>query len=383
MKSNRGAYLLIGLLVGGYATLHFLTPGKIPGSTLGYVVVPLYWVMLAVIVHYLPPVSAAGKFGLRRELVTFGFMAGGFHVFLLLMGGVFSGFGNSPYSHQPDDVVRNIWVVAATLIGTEMVRARILCCLGKKWPSLVIGLVAVLFTSLDLAPSQFSQLTQMRSAVTFLGETIVPVLSINALASVLAYLGGAKPAIAYRGALLAFEWLSPVLPDLSWGITALLGVMVPALGVAAVQMLSSGRLRSVKNLPRETGESPVAGWIGGAVLVLALFWFSLGLLPVYPATVVTGSMTPLIKPGDVVIAAKVGVNEIEEGDIIDFRRGDIRVIHRVVAIEGTGETVEFVTKGDANKEEDSDRVIAAQLKGKMIGTVPAIGRLVLFLREAR
>jgi len=382
MKSNRAAYMLIGVLVAGYLAMHFVLPGLFSGEVLGYFVRPAYWLAVAFMVRSLPPVTPVGKMGLRRELVTLGLMAGGFHVFMLAMGGVFSGFGNSPYSHQPEDVVRNVLVVGSVLLGMEMARARILCCLGKKWPTIVIGLVAIFFTALQLAPTQFEQLTEWRPAITFLGENVVPLLAINALASVLAYLGGAKPAILYRAVLLAFEWLSPVLPDLTWGIAALLGVMVPALAVAAVQMLAVGRLRSARRVRGETSETPVSGWIGGSVLILALFWFSLGLLPVYPSTVITGSMSPLLDPGDVVIAVKTAASEIEVGDVIDFRTGEIRVIHRVVEIVEEGGSTSFITKGDANPKADIEPVLGANVRGRMVGTVPYVGRLVIFLRSA-
>lgn len=381
MKSNRAAYMLIGVLLVGYLVLHYVLPGNVPGTVLGYVIRPGFWLLVAVFAWRLPAVSPAGKLGLRRELLLLGVMAGGFHVFMLIMGGIFSGFGNSPYSHQPLPLVRNILVVAATLVGVEMARARILGSLGKKWPTVVIAFTSVLFTALILVPSQFGQLTGWKSGITFMGETVMPLLAINALASVFSYLGGPRPAIAYRAVLLAFEWLSPVLPDLTWGIAALLGVMVPALGVAAVQMLAAGRLRTARRIRGESSQTSMTGWISGAVFILALFWFSLGLLPVYPATVITGSMTPLLDPGDVVIAIKVDPSEIEVGDVIDFLTPGMRVIHRVIEVQGEGDNTTYVTKGDANPSPDSDPVLAANVRGKMIGSVPYVGRVVLFLRS--
>lgn len=381
MSSNRTAFALVGLLVAGYLAINFVAHGRVPGSVLDYVVRPGFWLVVAAVVHFTPSVAPIGKLGLRRELLTFGLMAGGFHVFMLVMGGVFSGFGNSPYSHQPEHVVRNLLVAGAVLLGAEMARARILCCMAKRWPTLVIGLTAVLFTVLQLVPTQFDRLLEFRPAITFLGETGVPLLAVNALASVLAYLGGAKPAIAYRSVLLAFEWLSPVLPDMTWGITALIGVIVPALAVAAVQMLAVGRLRTARRVRAEPSETPMSGLIAGAVFVLALFWFSLGLLPVYPSTVISGSMAPLLDRGDVVIAIKVDADDIEVGDVIDFRTGEMRVIHRVIEVVPGDTMTRFATKGDANTLEDRELVLGPNVKGKMVAVVPDIGRAVLFLRS--
>jgi signal peptidase len=92
-------------------------------------------------------------------------------------------------------------------------------------------------------------------------------------------------------------------------------------------------------------------------------------------------MSPTLHLGDMVIAAKVSPDSIREGDIIEFLQGQMRVIHRVIDIEDSGGSRQFITKGDANDSPDIDPVSPSQVKGKAMFSVPKVGWVVLVLRR--
>jgi hypothetical protein len=62
--------------------------------------------------------------------------------------------------------------------------------------------------------------------------------------------------------------------------------------------------------------------------------------------VLTGSMAPLIHPGDEVLVSKVAVEQIRFGDIIVFRRDGDLIVHRVLKKWRTVDTICFGEKGD-------------------------------------
>ncbi|SHI39494.1 signal peptidase I [Lutispora thermophila] len=67
--------------------------------------------------------------------------------------------------------------------------------------------------------------------------------------------------------------------------------------------------------------------------------------------VITGSMIPAIDVGDIIIAKEPDIDSLRVGDIITFRiPGNILVTHRIVDIRQDGS---FITKGDANLQEDT------------------------------
>lgn len=381
METRRAPYIILGLLVAIYLVINLVLPRIGRGFITAYVIQPIMWGLLIFFVLRSSQPLPAGKWRLRQDLVKLGVMIGVFQVFCLVIGGFFCGFGESPYSFTPQGIFTNVIFVGSALVAMELSRAYIINSLSKRHTVVVLGLVALLYTVLKFSPSQFLALGEPLETVTFLGGDVIPVLAQNLLACFLAFLGGAIPAIAYRGILEAFEWFSPVLPDLSWGVKALLGAIVPALGFLAVHSLSSGQLRTLRKEKRATGEASMVGGTLAAIVVLALLWFSLGLLPFFPTAVAGGSMSPTLYLGDMVIATEVSPDAIKEGDIIEFRQGGKMVIHRVVYIEENDGFRQFITKGDANDSPDINPVSPSQVKGKVLFAVPKVGWVTLILRS--
>ncbi|NOZ88708.1 MAG: hypothetical protein GXO15_02140, partial [Crenarchaeota archaeon] len=91
-------------------------------------------------------------------------------------------------------------------------------------------------------------------------------------------------------------------------------------------------------LPRATGSrgsralaSVAAAAVLGAAVVL-LFYAGY-----YPLAVATGSMEPLLEPGDLVVVKRVPPEAVEPGDVVAYLAGDGSiVVHRVVRIEDGG-----------------------------------------------
>jgi len=89
--------------------------------------------------------------------------------------------------------------------------------------------------------------------------------------------------------------------------------------------------------------------------------------------VLTGSMEPNIKAGDMIIIKSQ--KEYLVGDVVTYRTDDdIFVTHRIVRIEDN----KYITQGDANNIEDS-AVFINQIEGKVIMHSHILGFIVLHL----
>lgn len=97
-----------------------------------------------------------------------------------------------------------------------------------------------------------------------------------------------------------------------------------------------------------------------------------------PLTVLSGSMEPVLSPGDVVVVRPVPADDLRIGDVVTFQpvsEDPSLVTHRVVGIGTTGGAVgSFTTRGDANGADD-EPIVADQVVGRVAYSVPLVGHL--------
>lgn len=99
-------------------------------------------------------------------------------------------------------------------------------------------------------------------------------------------------------------------------------------------------------------------------------------------TVLTGSMRPLLEPGDMVISRQPKIENIKVGDVITFLiKDNVLVTHRVTEIVNEEGKVKFRTKGDANNAPDSDLTLSNNVVGTLLFNIPKGGYATSFLRS--
>ncbi|MEA2056711.1 MAG: signal peptidase I [Patescibacteria group bacterium] len=100
----------------------------------------------------------------------------------------------------------------------------------------------------------------------------------------------------------------------------------------------------------------------------------------------SGSMEPSIKTGSLVLVA--AQDEYQKDDVITFKR-DLKVslkdanstaTHRVIEVKDDEGRATFTTKGDANNTPDSEDVEIARVLGKVLLSVPLLGKIVAFTK---
>jgi signal peptidase I len=124
---------------------------------------------------------------------------------------------------------------------------------------------------------------------------------------------------------------------------------------------------------------------GGLILVfLCSIYFSLtpSMFGYKIMTVLSGSMEPDIKPGDVVIDKDVSPRLVKVGDVITYKTtNNILITHRVLDIEEKSGQVVFKTKGDANNVEDEKLVSEEDLVGTLVLRIPYVGYALHFVNS--
>src|SRR3990167_11488506 len=101
-------------------------------------------------------------------------------------------------------------------------------------------------------------------------------------------------------------------------------------------------------------------------------------------------MKPSIEIGSVLLVqptsqvkktvSPVPVPAFNKGDVVTYLSGDNPVTHRVVEVDEADRQFTYQTKGDANRTADQGKVTESQILGKVILTIPHIGRAVNFAK---
>lgn len=119
----------------------------------------------------------------------------------------------------------------------------------------------------------------------------------------------------------------------------------------------------------------LAGLLVWTVLPVLLGW--------QPAVVLSGSMEPAIRTGDVVVTREVPADQLSPGQVLlvdDPSGGGTRLLHRYDTLDDDGA---LVLRGDANEEADSAPVTADAVHGVGVLRVPWVGLPHVWLVQGR
>jgi signal peptidase I len=167
-----------------------------------------------------------------------------------------------------------------------------------------------------------------------------------------------------------------VLVSLGVGVgVTVLAALVPAMRatrVAPVAALTGAPPQS----PRARRWAP---WVAGVVsaLGLALLLGAPNVVGGHAFTVMSGSMTPTILTGDVVLDERIRPLQARIGDIITFKdpRKPRLLTHRLRSVRRQGDKLVMVTKGDANNTVERWVIPVRGEVGRVRYRVPKVGRI--------
>lgn len=373
------AVILLGLLFLIYMLENFWLASLIGGFIGSYVIRPLLWLVIVWLVYKkYPLVTGEAKLRLRPFLIQITIICGIVWILANVAGGLIDGFGKSPYSLSIKGIIINVILLTCSISGLELSRAWLLNSVFKKNKIIGISVVGLLMSFFWF---QFSKLTGLNEGITivkFLGTTLFPALSENVFLCYLAILGGPLPAIIFRGIISAFHWFFPILPNMEWITLTLIGTFIPILCLILVQQ---GYLSEARKNKKVRDEEDTRGAFITSIAAIILVWFAAGVFSIYPSVIVSGSMYPAIKVGDMILIKRTDPAYISTGDIIQFEMDKVRVVHRVIEIVEKDGKLFFITKGDNNKTIDSDPVLPEQIRGSVIKILPKLGWASIAIRS--
>lgn len=377
------------LLVTVFVTLYLLSGlvfSRLEGFA-AYVVPSLFWSFSALFALFLFGLEGV-RSRFNKPLATMAVLVGIFQIVILVFAGFFMGFGKSPYDFTFVGIAVNLASFVPLMIALELSRAFLIANGTRRRAVMTTLFAGLFFAFLSIPLLKFESLNTLPATIEFLGSQFLPVLAESLLATYLAMIGGPITSLAYVGPLTMFEWMSPIVPNLPWEISALLNTLVPAVGFLAIEQSVSpftlvrlglkDRKEISPKFRRTQNRSSIAS-IATVMAVVIVLWGVSGPLGFRANVVVSGSMRPTLEVGDIVLVEKVNSGAIQVGDMIQYLRANEVITHRVISIYRDRGMTFFITKGDANNVPD-DPVSEQTVLGKTLFTIPKLGWVSIFFR---
>jgi signal peptidase I len=139
-----------------------------------------------------------------------------------------------------------------------------------------------------------------------------------------------------------------------------------------------------RELTRDYKAGKISSLIIPAILTVIVIYFTSGYFKYQAVAIASGSMSPKIEKGDIVIIEKLedtDFSNLKKGDIIAFQHRSVVVVHRIIDIKKVKEELYFYTKGDANDTADNYSITKEEIVGKVDFWIPFMGLPTVWLNE--
>lgn len=294
--------------------------------------------------------------------------------------GIIFGFKFKYENYFPDAVFSFSTILIFILIR-EFFRAMavtfIPCTVKHKFITGII--IAFSFSLAELFVTGFLQTNRFQDSILEFIIYSSVIIAKSALLTSITTTGGMLPAFLYAAVTEAGMLLIPFEPIMNLRAKSLIDIIL-CMMFLIVMDCAFGKSEEKPLKPKNRKFKAIK--ISSVCIVAALFLsFFCGFLPWQPVSIATGSMQPEISVGDMVIISKTENDNIEIGDIIQFKRNSYTVVHRVVQITEIDGQKFYTTKGDANNSNDNGLVSSDDIIGKAVAAIPYIGRLSLWIHS--
>ena len=304
------------------------------------------------------------------------------YYFITYFLGLFSGFVKSSYSLSFINIIKNTFPVIALILISELMRYVLFNKTKRNLPCLIIG--CLLFVMVDV-----NTMVHIYDVKTALGITkmiclvVFPSITKNIFLTYLTMKVGYKNGIIYRLITELSIYLLPIFTDFGEYINVILKMVLHMAIMARLNnMFNYYSVRKIKDSRYNNRKLVLYSVITFALLTIVLL--TSGLFTYQALTIGSGSMSPAIEKGDVIVLKSMKNEEarkIKKGDVLVYNHDNKIIVHRVIKKSNNGETISFKTKGDYNNAKDSWTVKQEDVIGIVKFRIRWIGMPTVALNE--
>lgn len=304
------------------------------------------------------------------------------YYFITYLLGLFTGFVRTSYSLSIINIIKNIFPVILLIVVSELLRYGIFTKSKGNVVCLITGYI--LFVMIDV-----NLMVHLYDITTALGLTkmvclvVFPSITKNIFLIYLITKVGYKNAMFYRFITELSVYIFPIFPDFGEYINILLKTVLPMIVMVMLHnKFSYYEERKIKDSRYNNRKLILYSIITFVLFVIVVL--TSGLFKYQALTIGSGSMSPKIEKGDIVILKRIKVlelGEIKKGDILVHNHDNKIIVHRVVKILNVNGKINFITKGDHNDTKDSWVIKESEVIGVVKLKIKWLGMPTVALNE--
>ena len=240
----------------------------------------------------------------------------------------------------------------------------------------------IMFIWIDISSAiYYGKFTTNYNIFIFIALTLLPSLSNNITFTFITMKTSYKPIMLYSLVMNLYYYLIPIVPNPNEYIASIINLLLPLILFYRINTFL--KKERDEEVDREYKKRRYGWLIISSMIVIILVYFTSGYFQYWAIAVASGSMSPKINKGDVVIINKIGndYDRIKINDVIAFRFSNVTIVHRVINKIKVNNKYYFYTKGDANNHEDDFTVEEDMIIGTISTRIPYIGIPTVWLNE--
>lgn len=298
------------------------------------------------------------------------------YLVIFYLMGVYFGYYKPVRRFSYTIVIQYIIPLTLIIVSSEMMRS-ILLAQNTKFTKFLTFIVMVIVDLLIY--NNIYSVDSYDEIIEIIGFTFFASLSCNLLYNYISVRYGFVGNIIFRLITILYAYIIPIIPNVYIFFRSILRMLYPYI-IYHVLEYTFGKQKKAISI-----KSKRRGIIGKVILVVIITagamliscQFKYGIL-----IIGTGSMIDTINPGDAVLFEKYDGQEIiEVGDIIIFEKQNLKIVHRVVDKRVVNGETRYITKGDANQNNDEGYITSASIYGKTKYRIAYIGCPTLWIRD--
>ncbi|MBP3370707.1 MAG: signal peptidase I [Clostridia bacterium] len=310
----------------------------------------------------------------KRQVLLIVSVSGLLRIMIHYLLGLYFGMGTRGKWMSVDVLVKVVIPTVLVIISAEIIR-NVLLAQEKKYISAMT--YAICFLSDCLILGNAADIDSFSTFMDIAGLAILPAITMNMLCHYLSRNYGVLPGIVLRVMLSVYAVLIPYVPLMSEAIKVFIDLVFPLVLLWFINLLF-GRQRTTRKRTKHISHAATAV---ACILMISMVMI-ISCQFKYGALVIgSESTTGDLNVGDAAVYERYEDQIIKVGDIIVFRSGNSRVIHRVVKIENVDGNIIYFTKGDANEDIDLGYRTGSDILGIIKFKISYVGYPTIWMQD--